>query len=906
MKKIIVFLFLAASFALQAQTPGLKRIESFEVRSKMDPSFKELPLRSIGPTVMSGRVTDIAWNPDNPSHFYVAYASGGLWVTYNMGTTFEPIMDELPAMTIGAIAVDWQNNVIWVGTGENNSSRSSYSGVGIYCSEDNGTTWKYKGLPESHHIGKIIVHPNDRSVVYVAALGHLYSPNKERGVYKTTDGGNTWTHQLFVDENTGAIDLEINPKNPDELIASMWYRTRRAWNFEESGASSGIYHTQSGGAKWEKINTAPFPTNEGTGRIGVAFQEINGEKLLYASVDNQNKRPRETKEDEKAKLRKTDFIKMKKEEFLALDTALLNPFLKENYFPEKLTSDSLKKLIAADKYTPAAIYDYLFDANEDLFNTPVIGLEIYKYNFQDKKWTKTHDKTIDDVVYSYGYYFGLMEIHPTKPQQLYTAGVPLITSDDGGKTWRGINPGNVHVDHHVIRFHEQHPDWILNGSDGGVQISFDNGATFVNCKTPAVGQFYTVQVDNEKPYNVYGGLQDNGVWKGPSTNVPSRDWMYEGAYPFKSIMGGDGMQVQVDPRNHNIVYTGYQFGNYARLDLSTSDFQEIHPEHSFGERPLRYNWQTPILISPHQPDIFYICSNKVHRSTNAGNTFQTISGDLTAGPKEGDVPFGTLTAIDESTLQLGWIAVGADDGSVHISSDAGSTWKNVSKTLPKKYVSRIIFSTFKKERLYLAMNGYREDDMTPYLYVSDDLGVTWKSINTGLPFEPINVIREDDTNENILYIGTDNGLYVSLDKGNQWRELGNLPNVAVHDMVIQKREQELVIATHGRSLWIADLKPIRANQQQEFSILLKNKYRYHDLENISPNWYDPRNTDISLLYKSQKVNTIAFKDSEGKVVATYALPSTGGQWLEYHIKQNETFHLPKGKLTVDGNEIEVK
>ncbi|MFO0359308.1 MAG: WD40/YVTN/BNR-like repeat-containing protein, partial [Flavobacteriales bacterium] len=246
MRKIFFLVCVSFSIGLNAQTPGLKRLESFELRSKMPSTFDALPLRSIGPTIMSGRVTDIAWNPNNPSHFYVAYASGGLWVTYNMGTTFEPIMDELPAMTIGAIAVDWQNNVIWVGTGENNSSRSSYSGVGIYCSEDNGATWQYKGLPESHHIGKIIVHPNDRSVVYVAALGHLYSPNKERGIYKTTDGGNTWTHQLFVDENTGAIDLEMNPKNPDELIASMWYRKRRAWNFEESGPTSGIYHTQSG------------------------------------------------------------------------------------------------------------------------------------------------------------------------------------------------------------------------------------------------------------------------------------------------------------------------------------------------------------------------------------------------------------------------------------------------------------------------------------------------------------------------------------------------------------------------------------------------------------------------------------------------------------------------------------
>lgn len=900
-----MFLMLSVVLCI-GQTPGTKRIESFHQRAKMDATFSAIPLRSIGPTAMSGRVVDLAWNPDNPSHFYVAYASGGLWVTYNMGTSFEPIMDELPAMTIGAIAVDWRTNMIWVGTGENNSSRSSYSGVGIYCTTDEGKTWQYKGLPESHHIGKIILHPNDPNTIWIAALGHLYSPNKERGIYQSTDGGDTWKQQLYIDENTGGIDLEINPENPNELFAAMWYRTRRAWNFEESGASSGIYHSTNGGENWKKINSAPFPTNEGTGRIGIAFHIYNGEKLLYASVDNQNKRPNEKQSNTPLALKKSDFQKLNKEQFLALDTALLNAFLKKNNFPKALNSDSLKSLIGSGKYTPTAIYDYLFDANEDLFNTPVVGLEIYRYNFNTLQWTKTHEKYLDDVVYSYGYYFGLMEIHPIYPKQLYTAGVPLITSDDEGKTWRGINPGNVHVDHHAIRFHEKNPNWLLNGSDGGVQISFDNGKTFINCNSPAVGQFYTVQVDNEKPYNVYGGLQDNGVWKGPSTNVPNRDWTYYGHYPFESIMGGDGMQVQVDPRNSNIVYTGYQFGNYSRIDLEKQSNLEIHPEHSFGERPLRYNWQTPILISPHQPDIFYICSNKVHRSTNGGTTFQTISPDLTLGGKDGDVPYGTITCIDESPLQFGWLVTGADDGSVHLSIDAGTSWKIVSNNLPKKYVSRIIFSKIKKERIYLAMNGYREDDMTPYLFVSEDLGKTWNNIANNLPFEPINVIREDRTNEHILYLGTDNGLYVTTNRGKQWGELGMLPNVAVHDLVIQEREAELVIGTHGRSIWIADLNIVRADQQKEFSIQFEPTYSYHDLEEVAPEWYEKKNTDITFLYKSQKAHTIEFKDSEGKAVATHELPSTSGLWKAYTIKQDKTFNLPKGKLNVEGNEIEVR
>ncbi len=915
--KLAVFLFILTLSAFSqkerktnnlqsSSTSGIERIQSFEKRSEMNALFSKIPAISIGPTVMSGRVTDLAWDPKDPSHWYVAYASGGLWETKNHGVTFEPLMDHLAAMTIGAIAVDWNTNTIWVGTGENNSSRSSYSGVGLYSSKDNGKTWIYKGLPESHHIGKIVLHPTDPNKIWVAVLGHLYTPNKERGIYFSSDEGSNWTHQLFVDENAGAIDLELNSDNPDELYAAIWHRSRRAWNFQEAGEKSGIYKSMDGGKTWQVFMNG-FPKGIGTGRIGLALAMMNNKKYLYASLDNQNPRPNDAKPDStKSNLKKIDFLNMTKEEFLALDTARFSLFLKENAFPRTLSKDSIRSLISSDRYRPSAIYDYLFDANEDLFNTPVIGLEVYVYSFDEGTWKKTHDGYSDNVVYSYGYYFGMMEVHPSRPDELYTCGVPLIKSTDGGKTWKGINPGNVHVDHHVLKVHPQHPDWLLNGSDGGVQYSEDGGKNFVNCNTVSVGQFYTVQVDNEEPYNVYGGLQDNGVWKGPSNNEPNRNWTYEGRYPYQFIMGGDGMQVQVDPRDANRVYTGYQFGNYARLELNTKDYLEIHPEHSFGEKPLRYNWQTPILISPHQPDIFYICSNRVHRSLDAGKNFSTISPDLTKGSIPGDVPFGTITAISESPLRFGMLVTGADDGSVHITQDAGATWTSIASGLPTQYVSRIVLSAHQEKRIYVSLNGYRNDDMKPYLFVSDDLGKTWRNIASSLPLEPINVVREDDTNENMLYVGTDNGLYISIDRGLSFMELGNLPNVAIHDLVIQKREQELVVATHGRSLWKIDLRAVRHSQKENLSLVFEPTYRYKDLEDTSPNWFDAPENTIDFLYKSQKVETLEFKTEDGKTVAKIELPNTNNTWEKFQIKQDSNFHLPKGNLSVMSCSFEIK
>jgi photosystem II stability/assembly factor-like uncharacterized protein len=476
------------------------------------------------------------------------------------------------------------------------------------------------------------------------------------------------------------------------------------------------------------------------------------------------------------------------------------------------------------KLKPAALCDYLYDANDDLFNTPIVGAEVYVCNPEKMDWKRTHVDYLDDVVFTYGYYFGMIRVSPSDPKKLYIAGVPIIKSSDGGATWKGINPGNVHVDHHALWINPANPNHIINGSDGGVQISYDDGATYVNCNSPAVGQFYTVQVDEAKPYNVYGGLQDNGVWYASSRTKPNEDWRITGQNDFKEILGGDGMQVMIDTRDNNTLYTGYQFGNYSRVKLNEEDYMDLSVRHTLGERPLRWNWQTPILLSKFNQDILYICSNKVHRSTDKGETFTTLSGDLTMGERAGNVPFGSLTCIDESKLQFGLLAVGSDDGRVHVSPDNGYTWNDVSAGLPGNlWVARVQFSSHVKSRIYVVMNGYRNDHFEAYIFLSEDTGKTWRSVAGNLPKECVNVLREDSKHKDLLYAGTDHGLYVTTSGGAKWETLcADLPAVAVHDLAVQEREEDLVVGTHGRSIWIVNVEPLREfmAQMKEYPLLL--------------------------------------------------------------------------------------
>ena len=621
----------------------------------------------------------------------------------------------------------------------------------------------------------------------------LYSPNKERGVYKTTDGGNTWSQVLFVNENAGAVDLIIDPQDPNILYAGIWERERRAWNFTEAGLGSGIYKSVDAGASWNKISggKSGFPSTEGTGRIGLGSGVKNGNTIVYAILDNYDRRAKE-EDKKKDELSKESFRNMSPEEFEKLEDKKIDDFLKKNNFPEKYSAEKLKKQVSDGALKPLDLVEYLEDANSLLFDTPVIGAQLYVSENGGTNWKKTHAGYLDDLHFSYGYYFGQVRANPKNPDQLYVFGVPVLRSDDGGKSFVSVNGDNVHVDHHACWVNPDRAGHVIIGNDGGVNISFDAGESWIKCNSPAVGQFYSVAVDEATPYNIYGGLQDNGVWKGPNNYKASSRWYAQGDYPYDFISGGDGMQVAIDLRDNTTVYTGFQFGNYFRINNTVGERKYITPKHDLGERPLRWNWQSPIHLSIHNQDIFYMGSNKLHRSLDQGNSFEAISDDLTTGGIKGDVAYSTLTSIHESPLQFGLLYTGSDDGLVYCSKDGGISWTSIKNGLPERmWVTKIQASHHKKGRVYLSMNGYRWDDFKAYVFVSDDYGNSWQSISTGLPLEPVNIIKEDKENEDLLYLGTDHGLYVSMDRGNNWSVLqGNLPAVAVHDIAIHEESEE--------------------------------------------------------------------------------------------------------------------
>ena len=835
--KPLLFITLLANFqiitiAQIAPTSAEERMKAVQQRKELEKRsvLNDIGFRNIGPVTMSGRVCDIEANPDDPTEFYVAYASGGLWYTKNNGLSFKPIFDSVDIITIGDIAVDWKTKTIWVGTGEVNSSRSSYAGIGVYKSSDGGKTWEYLGLPDSQHIGKIQLHPTNNNTAWVAVLGHLYSPNKERGVYKTTDGGKTWKQTLYVDDTTGAVEMDINPQNPNELYAAMWNKTRSAWNFAEAGKTSGLYKSTDGGDSWKSISGNGFPTGDGIGRIGLCVYPKNPQ-IVYAILDNQNNKPDTAKRDT-AILRIDDFKAITKEQFARLDNKKLDSFLTRSRMPPKYNAAMIKEGVAKDKYKPTVLYDYL-NVNTGFEASP-IGCEVYRSDNGGQTWKKVNEKEIG-MFFTYGYYFAKIYVSPYNENKVYILGLNAMESTDGGKTWKNIDRNNVHADHHALWVNPKKDSHLINGNDGGINITYDDGEVWFKANTPAVGQFYAITTDNARPYNVYGGLQDNGVWYVPS-QISRNPFAGSGlgltVGGEANIGGGDGMQVQVDTRDNTTAYYGSQFGNYSRTNRITREgTKRITPRHELGEFPYRFNWQSPILLSSHNPDIVYFGSNHFHRSMNKGDTMIRMTPDLSNGKKEGDVPYGTLTTISESPTRFGLIYTGTDDGNIHVTKDGGYSWEQLNQPAPattsKKgskpqtsntklqtnnlWVSRVLASQHKEGRVYATLNGYRFDNFLPYVYVSDDYGKTWTKIGKDLPNEPVNVIREDPKNDSILYVGTDGGLYVSFDKGNSfmmWNK-GLPKSVPIHDIAIQQRENEVVLGTHGRSIYIAKLDEVQ-------------------------------------------------------------------------------------------------
>ena len=817
-------------------TSALERFNSDNSKLNNISFLKNISFRNVGPTVMSGRVVDLDINPEDPTHFYVAYASGGLWETRNHGNTFSPLFDNQVVMTIGDIKVDWKENIIYVGTGENNSSRSSYSGNGIYKSVDNGKNWTHIGLDDSHHIGRIIIHPNNSKVLWVAALGHLYSKNIERGVYKSIDGGETWKKTLYVNDLTGAIDLIIDESNPNILYASMWEKDRKAWNFDGAGLGSGIYKSTDGGSTWLEISggSSGFPDTEGTGRIGLDISRSNP-NILYAILDNQDRKEIE-EVNVNNDLTKGQLREISVENFLKISNKKINKFLRDNRFPSKYSVSIIRSMIKNGDILPYSLVEYLEDSNTLLYDTPVIGAEVYMSENYGNTWKKVNEDDLFNLFYSYGYYFGEIRVDPQNPAKVYTMGVPIVKSNDYGKTWESIDYENMHGDFHALWLNPNRTGHLIVGNDGGVNISYDDGDNWMKYNSPSVGQFYDINIDMKKPYNVYGGFQDNGVWMGPSNYTSSLRWHSSGKYPWKSIYGGDGMQTEIDFRDNETVYTGSQFGNYSRVNTRTGERKRITPSHKLGERPYRWNWETPIYLSRHNQDILYMGSNKFHRSLNQGDNFETLSNDLTNGGIKGNVSYGTLTTIIESDLKFGLIYVGSDDGLVHVSKDGGVSWNNISSSLPNDmWVSGIFPSKFKQSRVYLALNGYRWDDFSPMVYVSEDYGLNWSKIGHNLPTEPVNVIIEDNENESLIYVGTDHGVYASLDFGNTFSPFSKgLSGAPVHDLVVHPRDNDLVVGTHGRSVYIADMSHL---QKIDETILSKSLYLFkNDKIKFSNRW----------------------------------------------------------------------
>jgi photosystem II stability/assembly factor-like uncharacterized protein len=526
-----------------------------------------------------------------------------------------------------------------------------------------------------------------------------------------------------------------------------------------------------------------------------------------------------------------------KEKFAELDEKKLDSFLIRNRLAGRYNTKQLKEWIAADKYKPTVLYDYL-NVNTGFESNP-IGCEIYRSDNGGQSWKKVNEKEISTFS-SYGYFFGKIYVSPYNENKAYILGISPLISTDGGKTWKNMDKNNVHSDHHALWVNPKKDSHLINGNDGGVNITYDDGEVWFKANTPSVGQFYAITTDNAKPYNVYGGLQDNGVWYVPSQT--SRGGFGGGLGQTSgnetNIGGGDGMQVQVDVRDNLTTYSGSQFGSYSRTNrLTREGTKRITPRHELGEFPFRFNWQSPIQLSLHNQDVVYFGSNHFHRSLNKADTMITMTADLSNGKKEGNVPYGTLTTISESPLRFGLVYTGTDDGNIHMTKDGGYTWeqinqvpapatssKNSKKQIPNTklqtnnlWVSRVIASAHKEGRVYATLNGYRFDNFAPFVYVSEDYGASWKKIGTDLPFEPVNVIREDPKNENIIYVGTDGGLYISFDAGNSfmmWNK-GLPKSVPIHDIVIQERENEIVLGTHGRSIYIAKLDEVQKKAEKK-------------------------------------------------------------------------------------------
>ena len=783
-----------------------------------DAIFDGIARRDIGPAIMSGRITDLAVYEDDPAIFYAASASGGLLKTINGGATWQNVFDNQTTVSIGDVAINPTDpNVVWVGTGEANNRQSSSWGDGIYKSTDGGKTWKNMGLRESNHIGRIVVDPQDTDIVYVAAVGRLWGANKERGVFKTTDGGLTWQHALAINEDTGAVDLIMDPANSKVLFAAAYARRRTGWGFNGGGPDAGLYKSVDAGRTWRKLGGG-LPTGD-VGRIGLDIYRRNS-NIVYAIVENRE----------------------------------------GGVFRSEDKGETWKKMSSLN---PRPMY------------------------------------------------FSQIRIDPNDSQRIYVNGVTLHVSDDGGRTFNDEASQVVHSDHHAFWIDPRNSRHVIDGTDGGVWVSRDRALTWEHLNNYPIGQFYNVDVDMQQPYHIYGGMQDNASWGGPSSVRDRQGIANEHWYQMLSC---DGMFTVVDPADGNTVYTNCQNGRIVRYDRKTGERKMIMPQPEAGQPPLRWNWTAPIVVSSHDKRTLYTAANRVFKSTDRGQTWSAVSPDLsnnlnrdemlimgvagrdiTLARNDGMSSFGNITALAESPRRAGLLYGGTDDGNIQVSRDGGATWGNVASRVPGVpkliYVSRITPSAFAEGTVYASFDGHRSDDFKPWVYVSTDFGETWRSISGNLPAGSVYVIKEDPRNQNLLYVGTEFGLFVSIDRGANWTRWKGLPTVAVYDLVVHPRDNDLVLGTHGRSIIVFD--DITPLQQLSPAVLSAASHvfeigpatQYIPNENgwflggrsfRAPNRALGAFVNYHLRTEAKSDVTISISDAAGKVVRQLKGPKTAG------------------------------
>jgi photosystem II stability/assembly factor-like uncharacterized protein len=721
-------LFVTAASLLVCFTTGAFAQPAF------DTALKNLRFRSIGPATMGGRIDDIAVVESDPRIIYIGAAGGGLFKTVNGGITWQALFEDQPNPSIGDIAIAPSNpSIVYVGTGEANNRQSSSWGDGVYKSMDGGTTWTHLGLKATHHIGRIVVHPTDPNIVYVAALGDLWGPNKERGVYKSTDGGATWTQTLYIDEDTGANDVQIDLQSPNILYASTYQHRRTVFGYNGGGPGSGLYRSTDGGSHWTKM-TKGLPIGD-LGRCAFDIYRRNT-NIVYALVEHQT-----------------------------------------------------------------------------------LG-GVYRSEDKGASWIRMGDTNPRPS------YFSQIRVDPNNDLRVWLGGVNLYMSEDGGKTFVQTRFARVHSDVHALWIDPANSDHLLSGNDGG--ITEDSGRSWRHMNNIALGQFYEVAFDFQKPYHVCGGLQDNYSWCGPSSTtqqlgIGNEDWI--------TVQGGDGFYNRIDPSDPNIIYAESQDGNLSRRDLRTSESKSIRPLEDNDAAPrYRFQWNSPMMISPHDPKTIYYGGNHLFKSTDRGDTWERLGEDLTTGAdrnklsilgkvvdektlsrNDGVAAWPCITAIAESPAKAGVLWVGTDDGNVQMSRDDGKTWSNVVGRMQGVtkggYVSRIEPSHKEPGTAYITFDNHRAADYGIYIFRTTNYGDSFTRLTNGIPPDAgtVHVIREDPVNMNLLFAGTEFGMFASFDRGANWHRMKNgLPTVPVFDIQIHPRDHDLILATHGRSIWIMD------------------------------------------------------------------------------------------------------